>query len=111
MMMGGERRRPVCRALIQRARSASAAALAPCALNEPTLDQLFAEPIVQQLMHCDRIDEAATRRLLQTTAAVRASPKLNCVQSAPWAGGIFALAIGLLLVVGIRNARNVTLRT
>ena len=28
------------------------------ALNETRLDQLFAEPIVQQLMHRDRIDEA-----------------------------------------------------
>jgi hypothetical protein len=26
--------------------------------NETRLDQLFAEPIVQQLMHRDRIDEA-----------------------------------------------------
>jgi hypothetical protein len=33
------------------------------ALDEPRLDQLCTEPIVQQLMHCDRIDEATTRRL------------------------------------------------
>jgi hypothetical protein len=36
------------------------------ALDEPTLDQLFAKPIVQQLMHRDTIDEATTRRLLAT---------------------------------------------
>jgi len=36
---------------------------------EPTIDQLFAEPIVQQLMRRDRTDEATIRRLLQKTAA------------------------------------------
>jgi hypothetical protein len=42
------------------------------------LDQLFAEPIVQQLMRRDRIDEATTRRLLQHMAAARAArPKLR----------------------------------
>jgi hypothetical protein len=35
------------------------------ALDEPRLDQLFAEPIVKQLMHRDRIDEATIRRLLR----------------------------------------------
>jgi hypothetical protein len=39
--------------------------------NEPTLDQLLAEPIVQQLMRRDRINEATIRRLLQETAAAR----------------------------------------
>jgi hypothetical protein len=39
--------------------------------NEPTLDQLLAEPIVQQLMCRDRIDEATIRHLLQETAAAR----------------------------------------
>jgi MarR family transcriptional regulator, transcriptional regulator for hemolysin len=39
--------------------------------NEPTLDQLLAEPIVQQLMRRDRIDEATIRQLLQETAAAR----------------------------------------
>ncbi|HEX9606052.1 MAG TPA: hypothetical protein VF962_02385 [Gemmatimonadaceae bacterium] len=33
--------------------------------GEPTLDQLFAEPIVRQLMHRDGIAEATTRNLLQ----------------------------------------------
>ena len=36
--------------------------------DEPTLDQLLAEPIVQQLMRRDRTDEAAIRRLVQETA-------------------------------------------
>jgi hypothetical protein len=45
--------------------------------DEPTLDQLFAEPIVQQLMIRDRIDEATTRNLLQQAAAV---PKLGSVR-------------------------------
>jgi hypothetical protein len=33
--------------------------------DEPTLDQLLAEPIVQLLMHRDRTDEATIRHLLQ----------------------------------------------
>jgi hypothetical protein len=37
--------------------------------DEPTLDQLFAEPIVQQLMVRDGIDEATTRNVLQQAAA------------------------------------------
>ena len=47
------------------------AAVQPCArcagkraLDETRHDQLFAEPIVQQLMYRYRIDEAKTRRLL-----------------------------------------------
>jgi DNA-binding MarR family transcriptional regulator len=39
--------------------------------EEPTLDQLLAEPIVQQLMRRDRTDEATIRHLLQETAAAR----------------------------------------
>jgi len=39
--------------------------------NEATLDQLLAEPIVQQLMRRDRIDEATIRHLLQETAFAR----------------------------------------
>jgi hypothetical protein len=37
--------------------------IAKRAWGEPRLAQLLAEPIVQQLMHRDRIDEATTRRL------------------------------------------------
>ena len=40
--------------------------------GEPGLDELLADPIVQQLMRRDRTDEAATRRLLQQIAT--ASP-------------------------------------
>ena len=39
--------------------------------DEPTLDQLLAEPIVQQLMRSDRTDEAAIRHLVQKTGAAR----------------------------------------
>jgi adenylate cyclase len=38
----------------------------PSASDEPTLDQLFAEPIVRQLMRRDGIDEETTRRLFKT---------------------------------------------
>ena len=70
-MTGKDRRGSICRALKQGGGSAPAAILALCASNEPTLDQLFSEPIVQQLMRRDRIDEAATRRLLQQVALAR----------------------------------------
>ena len=39
--------------------------------GEPTLDQLLAEPIVQQLMRRDRTDEATIRHLLQESAGAR----------------------------------------
>ena len=39
--------------------------------DELTLDQLLAEPIVQQLMRRDSIDEATIRQLLQETASAR----------------------------------------
>jgi hypothetical protein len=39
--------------------------------DELTLDELLAEPIVQQLMRRDRIDEATIRHLLRETAAAR----------------------------------------
>ena len=47
------------------------AAAVPPASNEPTLDQIFAEPIVRQLMRRDQTDEATIRHLLQETAAAR----------------------------------------
>jgi MarR family transcriptional regulator, transcriptional regulator for hemolysin len=40
-------------------------------LDEPTLDQLLAEPIVQQLMRSDRTDETTVRRLLYEIAIAR----------------------------------------
>jgi hypothetical protein len=39
--------------------------------DEPTLDQLLSEPIVQLLMHRDRTDEATVRHLLQQASAAR----------------------------------------
>jgi hypothetical protein len=50
---------------------APGAALPPCRFDEPTLDQLLAEPIVQLLMHRDRTDEATVRHLLQQASAAR----------------------------------------
>jgi hypothetical protein len=41
--------------------------------DELTLDQLLAEPIVQQLMRRDRIDEATIRHLVRETAASRSA--------------------------------------
>jgi MarR family transcriptional regulator for hemolysin len=41
------------------------------AFDEPTLDQLLAEPIVRQLMRRDHTDEATVRRLLQEIAVAR----------------------------------------
>ena len=38
---------------------------------ELTLDQLLAEPIVRQLMRCDRIDETTIRRLVREAAIRR----------------------------------------
>lgn len=48
---------------------ASTSARAPS--GEPTLAQLFAEPIVRQLMRRDRTNEATIRHLLQETASAR----------------------------------------
>ena len=104
-MTGRAQRGPVRSGFKQRGSLNLAAMRAPRAPNEPRLDQLFAEPIVQQLMHRDRIDEAVTRRLLQKTAAVRAAPKIDFVP--PWSGWVLAFAVGLLLLIGIRHARNV----
>jgi DNA-binding MarR family transcriptional regulator len=42
---------------------------------EPTIDQLFGEPIVQQLIRRDGTDEATIRRLLQKTATARQSDR------------------------------------
>jgi hypothetical protein len=55
--------------------SAPAGSLAPDAAapasSEATLDQLLAEPIVQQLMRRDQTDEATIRDLLLEIAASR----------------------------------------
>jgi histone H3/H4 len=64
-------------------------------LEEPRLVQLFAEPIVKQLMRRDGIDEATIRRLLRLAAAARvaSSPK-----------GLLAFVMGSPLLAGIRHA-------
>jgi hypothetical protein len=51
--------------------AALAAAVALRQSDEPTLDQLLLEPIVQQLMRRDQVDEATIRHLLQQTRAAR----------------------------------------
>jgi MarR family transcriptional regulator, transcriptional regulator for hemolysin len=53
--------------------TSGAASVRP-AFDEPTLDQLLAEPIVQQLMCSDRTDEMIVRRLLQEIAVARPAP-------------------------------------
>jgi hypothetical protein len=45
--------------------------------DEPTLDQLLAEPIVQQLMHRDRTDEVSIRQLLHQAVAARLALREN----------------------------------
>jgi hypothetical protein len=75
------------------------------ALDEPRLDQLFAEPIVQQLMHRDRIDEATIRRLLRQAAVARAAP------SAPRAEGLLVLVMESPILVGIYYAWDIAVRT
>jgi hypothetical protein len=75
------------------------------ALEEPRLDQLFAEPIVKQLMDRDRIDEATIRRLLRQTAVARATP------SALRAERLLAIVMGSPLLAGIRYAWDIAVRT
>ena len=55
----------------------TAGAKAPPA-GGPTLDQLLAEPIVQQLMRRDRTNPASIRRLLRGTAAARITGRPKC---------------------------------
>ena len=57
------------------------AASARASSNEPTLDQLLSEPIVQQLMRRDKIDEGTIRHLVRETAGAR--PASGQHQS-PW---------------------------
>jgi MarR family transcriptional regulator, transcriptional regulator for hemolysin len=47
--------------------------------DEPTLDQLLAEPIVQLLMHCDRTNEVTIRDLLHQASA--AGPASQAIES------------------------------
>ena len=71
-------------------------------VQEPRLDQLFAEPIVKQLMRRDRIDEATIRHLLRQAAVARAVPRVE---------GLLALVMGLPLPAGIRYAWDIAVRT
>jgi anti-sigma factor RsiW len=75
------------------------------ALYEPRLDQLFAEPIVKQLMRRDGIDETTIRRLLRQAAAARAVPPVPPVE------GLLALVMGSPLLAGIRYAWDIAVRT
>jgi hypothetical protein len=90
---------------MRRGRAVLRAMAGKCALDEPKLDQLFAEPIVKQLMHRDRIDEATIRRLLRHAAVARSAP------SAPRAEGLLALVMGSPLPAGIRYAWDIAVRT
>jgi hypothetical protein len=74
-------------------------------LDEPRLDQLFAEPIVKQLMDRDRIDEATIRGPLRQAAVARAAP------SAPQAERLLALVMGSPLLAGTRYAWDIAVRT
>ncbi|HSY88583.1 MAG TPA: MarR family winged helix-turn-helix transcriptional regulator [Verrucomicrobiae bacterium] len=62
-----------------RARRGAAWAALPPGPGEPTLDQLLADPIVQQLMRRDRIDESTTRRLFQRAALARTTRILGSI--------------------------------
>ena len=57
--------------------ASAAGAKAPPA-GETTLDQLLAEPIVQQLMRRDRTNPASIRQLLRGTAAARITGRPKC---------------------------------
>jgi hypothetical protein len=89
---------------MRRGRAALRAIAGKRALEEPKLDQLFAEPIVKQLMRRDRIDEATTRRLLRQAAVARATP------SAP-REGLLALSMWSPFLAGMRYAWGVAVRT
>jgi hypothetical protein len=95
----------VRRMSMRRGRAALRAMAGKRALDEPRLDQLFAEPIVKQLMHRDRVDEATIRRLLRYAAIARAAP------SEPRAEGLLTLVMGSPLPAGIRYAWDTAVRT
>lgn len=90
---------------MRRGRAALRAMAGRRALDQPRLDQLFAEPIVKQLMHRDRIDEATIRRLLRQAAVARAAP------SVPRAERLLALVMRSPLLAGIRYAWDIALRS
>ena len=87
---------------MRRGRAALRAIAGKRTLQEPRLDQLFAEPFVKQLMRRDRIDEATIRHLLRQAAVARAVPRVE---------GLLALVMGLPLPAGIRYAWDIAART
>jgi hypothetical protein len=75
--MTGRTRRGTSRVQPSNGSVAPGAAPSRRPFDEPTLDQLLAEPIVQQLMRRDRTDEASIRQLLDQAAAARLALREN----------------------------------
>jgi hypothetical protein len=78
-------RRGAARAALTRdARAIPCGATARCSPGMLTLDELLAEPMVQQLMCRDRTDELAVRRLWEHVAASRpAQTPRRCMPPLP----------------------------
>jgi MarR family transcriptional regulator, transcriptional regulator for hemolysin len=65
------------------ARAILGGATARCSPGTLTLDELLAEPMVQQLMRRDRTDELAVRRLWEHVAASRPAQTPRCMPPLP----------------------------
>jgi MarR family transcriptional regulator for hemolysin len=77
-------RRGAARATLTRdARAIPCGATARCSPGMLTLDELLAEPMVQQLMCRDRTDEVAVRRLWEHVAASRPAQTPRCMPPLP----------------------------
>jgi MarR family transcriptional regulator, transcriptional regulator for hemolysin len=77
-------RRGAARATLTRdARVIPCGATARCSPGMLTLDELLAEPMVQQLMCRDRTDEVAVRRLWEHVAASRPAQTPRCMPPLP----------------------------
>ena len=77
-------RRGAARAPLTRdARAILDGAMARCSPGTLTLDELLAEPMVQQLMCRDRTDELAVRRLWEHVAASRPAQTPRCMPPLP----------------------------
>jgi MarR family transcriptional regulator, transcriptional regulator for hemolysin len=77
-------RRGVTRATLTRdTRAILGGATAGCSPGMLTLDELLAEPMVQQLMCRDRTDEPAVRRLWEQMAASRQAQTPRCMPPPP----------------------------
>jgi MarR family transcriptional regulator, transcriptional regulator for hemolysin len=82
--MTGSSRRGAARATLTRdARAILGGATARCLPGMLTLDELLAEPMVQQLMGRDRTDEVAVRRLWEHVAASRPAQTPRCMPPLP----------------------------